>query len=122
AYVDRKALKLPFVVEHKLYWGAFDSQEEAEYLVAILNSEAVNEIIKPFQSVGLLGERDIEKKVLELPIPLYGAGNEDQKALAGLSARARERATQRVTSKDFPCSLPQQRAWIRDQLKPQLAE
>src|SRR5947209_8238623 len=71
AVLDRQSLPLPFVVEHKLYWAAFDGEEEAHYLAAILNSNVPNNEIKPFQSLGLMGERDIEKKVLELPIPLF---------------------------------------------------
>ena len=60
--------------------------------------------------------------MLELPLQRCDAGNENQKVLAGLSARARERAIKLVASKDFPRSLPQQRAWMREQLKPLLAE
>lgn len=41
---------------------------EADYPGAVLNSPVVNEKIKPFQSRGLLGERDIPKKVLELQV------------------------------------------------------
>lgn len=90
--------------------------------MAILNSEAVNEAIKPFQSVGLMGERDIEKKVLELPIPRYDSKNGDHRALADLSRLACERATSLVGSAQFPKSLTQQRGWLREQLKPLLRD
>ena len=57
--VDRRDLSLPFIVDHKLYWAICKTRIEADYLAAILNSAVVNEKIKPFQSRGLLGERDI---------------------------------------------------------------
>ena len=61
------------VVDHKLYWAECASLDEALYVAAVLNSEAVNDAIKPFQSLGLLGERDIHKKVLDVPIPNFSA-------------------------------------------------
>lgn len=75
ARIDRESLSAPFVVEHKLYWTHCETAAEADYLAAVLNSEVVNEAIKPFQSTGLMGERDIEKKVLDWPIPLFRADN-----------------------------------------------
>ena len=71
SYFDRETAPMPFVVESKLYWASFSSLEEADYLCAILNSEFINEAMKPFQSAGLLGERDIHKKALGLPIPEF---------------------------------------------------
>jgi hypothetical protein len=53
-YFDRKKHSLPFVVEHKLSWAGFSNADEAHYLVAFLNSEAANDLIKLFQSTGLL--------------------------------------------------------------------
>ena len=69
AYCDRSRLSLHLVIEHKLYWAAFSKASEAYYVTAILNSASANEAIKPFQSTGLLGERDIEKKLLDIPMP-----------------------------------------------------
>src|SRR5687767_7778504 len=42
AVVDRASLLLPFAVEHKLYWAAFESAAAAHYLTAILNSNVPN--------------------------------------------------------------------------------
>ena len=86
AVFDRHSLPMPFVVDHKLYWAAFDTEEEAHYLAAILNSNVPNDEIKPFQSLGLMGERDIHKKVLELPIPVF-----DQKKSQPSETRQAER-------------------------------
>jgi hypothetical protein len=69
-----------------------------------------------------MGERDVTKKVLELPIPRYKRNDERHHALADLGARARAHASVLVSSKGFPKSLAQQRAWIRDQLKELLTQ
>ena len=36
--------------------AAFNTADEAHYLAAILNSNVPNDQIKPFQSLGLMGE------------------------------------------------------------------
>ena len=64
-----------------------------------------------------MGERDIEKKVLELPIPRYKAGDGGHQALADLAARARKRATKLVTSAEFAKSIAARCGWLRAQLR-----
>jgi hypothetical protein len=124
AHFERGPKAVPFIVDHTLYGAAFSDAEEADYLCAILNSEMVNERIKPFQSTGLLGERDIHKKLLELPIPLYSSAFKDHRKLAELGAEAREIAAEIVKSPSFPAgsSLARQRAAVRTALKETLAE
>ena len=114
AVVDRHSLPLPFVVEHKLYWAAFDSGEEAHYLAAILNSNVPNDEIKPFQSVGLMGERDIEKKVLELPIPIFDEKKPSHRKLAKLSAEAHRVAVDFIAATTLPGSLAKKRSMVRE--------
>jgi len=122
ASVDRQSLPLEFIVEHKLYWAACTTAAEADYVAALLNSEAVNKAIKPFQSMGLMGERDIEKKVLDLPFPAYAAANATHQALAELGKQARVKAAVLVKSPDFPPHLARRRAWMREQLEDLLAQ
>lgn len=122
AAVDRRTLSTPFLVEHKLYWASFKTQEEADYLAAILNAQTINDAIKPFQSMGLLGERDIEKKVLDLPIPRYNERNATHRNLAGLGARARTEAVAVAGAADFPTSLVKRRAIVRNGLASTLKE
>jgi N-6 DNA Methylase len=115
AHFDRKSNPLPFVVEHKLYWAAFNDPTEADYVCAVLNSETVNVAIKPFQSTGLLGERDIEKKLLELPIPTFDHELKKHTKLAELGGMAREEAAKLLKSGEFPVdsSIARQRAFVR---------
>lgn len=47
------------VVDQTLYWTAVGSEDEALYLVGLLNSEAVNDVIKEFQPRGQFGARHV---------------------------------------------------------------
>jgi hypothetical protein len=122
AYVDREALPFRLLIDHKTYWGAFPSEDEAHYLVAILNSEAVNQAIKPFQSLGLMGERDIHKKVLDVPFPEYSKEVAKHRDLVRLAKSAAKDAYKAVRIAAFPGHLPRQRAYIRTSVEETLAE
>lgn len=124
ACFDRRTHPLSLIVEHKVYWAAFSDPAEARYVTAILNSSVANQAIKPFQSTGLLGERDIEKKLLDLPIPIYSATKRAHGALAQLGERAAAEAAALVSSPLFPArtSLARQRGFIRHGIAPILAD
>ena len=113
AHVDTEALCHSFVVEHKLYLCVCKSAAEADYLAAFLNANEVNERIKPFQTQGLLGERDIERKVLELPIPLFDPDNSDHNSLAQLGAQAASDAKTYLEGANPGRSLGRQRTQVR---------
>ena len=61
------------VIDHKLYWAAVPSEEEAYYLSAVLNSEALRERIEDFQAEGQQGARDFDKVVWNIAIPRYSS-------------------------------------------------
>lgn len=63
------------VIDHKLYWAAAASLDEATYLVAILNSTTLLELIQPLQARGEHNPRDFDKYVWQAPIPLYDPAN-----------------------------------------------
>lgn len=63
-------------IDHKSYHYEADGKPEASYLAAVLNSPTVDGLVKPMQSRGQYGARDIHKKVLELPIPRFDASEE----------------------------------------------
>ncbi len=72
--------------------------------------------------MGLMGERDIEKKLLDLPIPRFEQGDRRHVTLVQLGRQARERIRILLNPKDLPASLARQRGWVREQLKRELAE
>jgi hypothetical protein len=124
AYFDRHNQLAPFIVDVKLYYAPFSTRKEADYVAAILNSETVNAAIKPFQSTGLLGERDIHKKLLELPIPTFDHEDSKHLTISALGATAREEAVKAVKSGEFPMnsSIANQRGFMRLHLKSALEE
>ena len=123
-YIDKHQVPTRFVVDHKLYWIAVRDVAEAHYLESILNSDATNLAIKPFQSTGLLGERDIHKKLLDLPIPLFDFQNAEHRKLSELGSAAHRQAATAIKDQNFPSgsSLARQRAFIRTALSETLAE
>ncbi|HEX5234320.1 MAG TPA: N-6 DNA methylase [Silvibacterium sp.] len=123
-YCDRKALTLPLIVEHTVYWAAFSDPAEAHFVAAILNCASVNEIIKPFQSSGLLGERHIEKKLLDVPIPIFDPEDARHRKLSELGRAAHIEAQAAICDHNFPAgsSLARQRAYVRTALQDTLVE
>ncbi len=74
------------VIDHKLYWATAASRAEAQYLCAILNSATITELVRPFMSYGK-DERDFDKHIWQVPIPLYDPTDDIH---ARLSARGAE--------------------------------
>jgi N-6 DNA Methylase len=87
AVVDSMATEYPLVVRDQTYWASFYDVDEANYLVAMLNSDEAADGIRAFMTTGLFGPRHIHKRVLDLPIPLYNADDERHRALARLGAK-----------------------------------
>lgn len=81
----------------------------------MLNAPYVDVLIKPFQSRGLIGERDVHKKVLELPFPQFDAANprHSQISSLGASARAQLHRWRQSGSEPLPTTLARQRATVR---------
>ncbi|MGH7800697.1 MAG: Eco57I restriction-modification methylase domain-containing protein [Thermodesulfobacteriota bacterium] len=73
-----------FLADYKTYYYTPTNSHEASYLAAVLNAPVIDKLIKPMQSRGLWGPRDICKKVLELPIPQFEAKNTIHRELAEL--------------------------------------
>lgn len=103
------------VIEHKLYWATATSEDEAFYLCAILNSPRVTEQVRPLMSYGK-DERDIDKAVWRLPIPLYDPDDGQHRRLAelGRQAEAEIGALDIDESKHFPALRRQIRQHLAD--------
>lgn len=91
------------VVDHKLYWSALTSEEEARFLVAILNSESARSRAERFQSRGQFGARDFDKVIWNLPIPRFDSkiALHRKLATAGASAEAVAGAVELVEGEKF---------------------
>lgn len=73
-----------YIVDQTLYWYATNSEEEALYLVGLLNSDSISKAIAPFQPEGLQGKRHVHT-LAPSTIPSYDAENTTHKQLADIT-------------------------------------
>lgn len=77
-----------FVADYKSYWFGTNDFEEAHYLAAVLNSNIINEMIKPHQSRGKFGPRDICRLPFEFDVPKFDAQSPLHKQIAKIGFQA----------------------------------
>jgi hypothetical protein len=84
-----------FFAEAKTFFYQTKELKEAHYLCAFLNSQYVDEAIKPYQTKGAWGERDIERRPFEaLPIPKFDGRDKRHLRLAELSQECHRKVAQ----------------------------
>jgi hypothetical protein len=103
------------LVDHKLYWAAASSKEEAQYLTAVLNSAALTQLLAPMQSRGEHNPRDFDMLVWRLPIPVFDPTDADHEELVDLAAKAEEIAAK--TDVSAHRTFQAQRRLIREELE-----
>lgn len=108
------APRRPLVVDEKCYWYAARDAAEGHYLAGVLNADVVDETIKPFQSVGQKGERDIHKKPLSLPIPSFDRSVSLHCEIAELSKGLAKRA--KTLAPEIGRAIGKDRARVREGL------
>ena len=109
------------VLNNKLYWCAARSEEEADYLCALLNSPVATEFVRPLMSYGK-DERDIHKHVWKLPIPEFDPTNRALARLAELGALAERVAREVEVDPDLHFAASRRRIRARLVLNPDAAE
>jgi hypothetical protein len=112
------------LADYKLFEVETNSEGEALYLASFLNAPFVDKLIKPMQSRGLWGPRDICKKVLELPIPKFDAANPAHRRLAELGKECSVKVEQWLTSGGARkiTSIGKLRGMVREMLNDELRE
>ena len=63
------------VVDHLLYWVTCSNSREAYYLLSIINSDVLYELVMPLMPKGQFGARDLHKHLWKLPIPEFDPGD-----------------------------------------------
>jgi hypothetical protein len=118
-----------FLADYVTYYLETSDVDEAHYLCAVLNSPAVDALIKPMQARGLWGPRDITKKVWELPIPEYNRQNRNHLKLARIAEACEEKVKEMIAGlkelfKDVrgPHAIGRARTAVREALKDELGE
>jgi SAM-dependent methyltransferase len=78
------------IIDHTLYWAAVSTAAEAQYLAAILNSDAVSVGVTSLQARGQHNPRHFDMHVFALGFPIFDADNALHRHLVALAARAEE--------------------------------
>ena len=109
------------IVDHLLYWVACKDAREAYYVVAIINSNALREAVRPLMSKGQFGARDLHKHLWKLPIPEFDPGDPLHAAIseagrAAAEGAARELAALRQTRSKLTVTIARRelRKWLRE--------
>ncbi len=90
------------IVDRKLYQTICQSDNEARYLLAILNSDALAEQAKPFCTTNWAKKiRDFEKHGWKLPIPRYDAGDSLHVQLSELGQAAEQECAALIAESDI---------------------
>ena len=97
--------------------------------LAIINSDALYELVTPLMSKGQFGARDLQKHLWKLPIPGFDAGNplhvavsEAGEAAAAGAAKQLERLRQERDRVTVTIARRELRKWLRESPEGQAVE
>ena len=88
---DRDAL-----VENALFWITCADLEEANYVMAIVNSNTLYRGVESLMTKGQFGPRNLQKHLWKLPIPEFDPGNGLHVSISEAGRRAAEGAAVRL--------------------------
>ncbi|XXM72144.1 Eco57I restriction-modification methylase domain-containing protein [Lysinibacillus sphaericus] len=121
AAIQRGHIESPhhFIADQTTYVYGTDDEEEALYLIGIMNSNYVNEIIRPFQARGLFGERHIHKLVYKV-IPPFNNENPLHQEVVRFTRALENRVSQLINNiaqlHDFSLTIQRRRSLLRSGL------
>ena len=117
------------IIDYKLFWITCRNTQEANYLLAVINSDVLRNAVTPMMPKGQFGARDLQKHLWKLPIPEFDADNPlhvlvadaGQAAEAGAAKQLerlrqeRDRVTVRIARREL-------RKWLRESDEGQAVE
>ena len=112
------------IADTKLYTIICADADEAHYLMAIINSAALEDAVEPFRPTGRFGKggaRDLHKHLWKLPIPRYDPSDASHAALSALGADASRSAADLVASMPRDQSAAKTRRALRESWQPRNA-
>ena len=86
------------VIENSLYWLSCNTVQEARYLLAVINSDALRKRVEPLMPKGQFGARHLHKHLWKLPIPAFDPENADHIAVSDAGATAEKTADRQLQS------------------------
>ena len=94
------------IADKKLYQTAFRSEEEAYYILAIINSNKLEDAAETFMPRGLYGARDLEKHGWKLPIPRYEPNDKLHALLSELGTKAEHECRSLIAESGIMSNAP----------------
>ena len=109
------------LVENVLFWVPCKGIQEANYLLAIVNSDALREAVEPLMTKGQFGARDLHKHLWKLPIPEFDPVDElhiaiaEAGAMAAVGAKSKLDELRSQRSDDLTVTIVRRelRTWLR---------
>ena len=89
------------IVDRTLYQTVCQSEDEARYVLAVINSNALATATTPFMPKGLYGPRHFEKHGWKLPIPRYDSNEPLHVHLGELGAPAEQECHALIAQSDI---------------------
>ena len=86
------------IVDHVLYWVVCKDAQEANYLLAIINSDALFEAVAPLMPKGQFGARHLHKHLWKLPIPEFDPANPLHAEVSDAGKAAADGATRQLAT------------------------
>ncbi len=109
------------LIDHMLFWITCVNLQEANFLLAVINTQVLYDGVAPLMAKGQFGARDLHKHLWKLPIPEFDPAEELHVAIseAGEAAAAgagRQLATLRQERPDATVRIARRelRKWLRE--------
>ena len=84
------------IVDYTLFWTTCKDTEEAHYLLAIINSQALYQAVSPMMAKGQFGARHLQKHLWRLPIPEFEPTKPPHTSIADAGQAAAEGAAHQL--------------------------
>ena len=85
------------LVDYTLFWVTCKDSQEADYLLAIINSDALYGAVAPLMAKGQYGARHLQKQLWKLPIPEFDTDEPLHIHVSRAGEAARQKATEQLT-------------------------
>ena len=108
------------LIDYTLFWVACKDLQEANYLLAIINSQVLYEAVTPLMPKGQFGARHVQKHLWKLPIPEYDPDQKlhvrisqaGERAASGAAARLEQLRQERGERLTVTIVRRELRAWL----------
>ena len=110
------------LADYTLFWTSCGSSDEADYLLAIINSDALYQAVQPLMAKGQFGARHLQKHLWKLPIPEFDPRQKlhmtiakaGERAAAGAAKKLAELREQRGDDVGVTIVRRELRKWLRE--------